>query len=520
MLTITYRPYCLNLAMSSSLLIPTFPQIQARLFQSVCVAAQQACLTLALKNYHTTLRIAATCSGSASLSDLLAIIDLPDLILSDPQTGKTLSVTQCETRNHVRLSQKLIISGRVIHGPESGIDLFWTTNSAPTTQITFPHAAFKALPLNETCKGKTLVVHDTLLQTLSTTALPRLIDVVYTWVNDADPVWYAKRQQYHPEKPTGDASDAARFINNNELLYALRGLFRYFHGLGTVYLVTDAQRPLFLDEFGDAVQVIDHRDILPKTSALPTFNSHMIESALHHIPNLRSAYLYSNDDMIMTRSTGVCDFFDSDGRGRMPYSKTTFIPTDAMTPHMIAADVAAMNAREFLALHYDHQITHKFRHTPVPINKDLLTKIEEKHAGIFKRVQQARFRSQQDFALSGSFYQHYALMIGQAVPTALAYNYFSINDHRLAEKLARVSYACDSRRPTVLCINSTTGGKANQFNLMCMRRQMMALLPPQLSTVTHNTLAGRLGHQIAKSILWAVDKTVRRGRENTTLRQE
>ena len=485
--------------MSMSRSIPTFPQIQAKLLRALYKAANEAEATLSLRDYHTSLRLGLTCTNTSDLSGLLTALSLPDLIVSDPQTGQVLSVAHAQSHHHVRVSQRLLVKGRCIHGPESGVDLFWTQEQISSTHVTLPSPIFEDLPLNDDCAGQTILVEDTLLHRLHATTMPRSLDVIYTWVDDTDPVWRTKRDQYHPTTMTSDATDEARFINNDELLYALRGLFRYFHGIGTVYLVTDAQRPAFLDEFGPSVQLIDHYDIFPQDAALPTFNSHAIEAALHNIPNLRDAYLYSNDDMIMTRATGVCDFFDDQGRGKMPYSKTTFIPSTPITSHTIAADAAAVNAKTFLTDHYDHLITQKFQHTPVAINKNLLTDIAQKYPALFQKVQHTRFRSPDDLALSGSFYQHYALMVGDAISTVMPYHYFSINDTRLAEKLTRISYARDDARPTILCINSTIGGQATLFNLHQMRKQMQALLPPQRVPASYNTITDVVRHHIAQA---------------------
>jgi hypothetical protein len=43
---------------------------------------------------------------------------------------------------------------------------------------------------------------------------------------------------------------------------------------------------------------------------LPTFNSIVIESFIHHIPNLSEYYIYFNDDMILLNKVFISDFFD------------------------------------------------------------------------------------------------------------------------------------------------------------------------------------------------------------------
>ena len=46
--------------------------------------------------------------------------------------------------------------------------------------------------------------------------------------------------------------------------------------------------------------VVPHAEIMP-ADALPTFNSHAIETSLHHIPGLAEHWLYFNDDFFLGR---------------------------------------------------------------------------------------------------------------------------------------------------------------------------------------------------------------------------
>ena len=55
---------------------------------------------------------------------------------------------------------------------------------------------------------------------------------------------------------------------------------------------------LALDHPG--VTVVPHAEIMP-ADALPTFNSHAIETSLHHVPGLAEHWLYFNDDFFLGR---------------------------------------------------------------------------------------------------------------------------------------------------------------------------------------------------------------------------
>ena len=128
------------------------------------------------------------------------------------------------------------------------------------------------------------------------------IDIVYLWVDGADPAWRARRQQAyaawaqaHPGQLALHGNVAGRYRDNGELRYNLRALERFFPGHGHVYLLTDRQVPAWL-RASKRLTVIDHASLMPG-AALPVFDSGHIESYLHHIPGLSERFLYLNDDV-------------------------------------------------------------------------------------------------------------------------------------------------------------------------------------------------------------------------------
>lgn len=126
------------------------------------------------------------------------------------------------------------------------------------------------------------------------------IDVVYTWVDGNDPAWRRRRSAYdggyHAE-----SANAARYISRDELRYSLRALEQNAPWVRHVHLVTDGQRPAWLNDSHPRLTVVDHSEIFADPAALPTFNSHAIESRLHHIKGLSEHFLYLNDDMFLGR---------------------------------------------------------------------------------------------------------------------------------------------------------------------------------------------------------------------------
>ena len=99
---------------------------------------------------------------------------------------------------------------------------------------------------------------------------------------------------------TREASGRARFISRDELRYSLRSVHLFAPWVRNIYLVTSGQVPAWLDLDHPGVRVVPHDEIMP-ADALPTFNSHAIETSLHHIPGLAEHWLYFNDDFFLGR---------------------------------------------------------------------------------------------------------------------------------------------------------------------------------------------------------------------------
>jgi hypothetical protein len=140
------------------------------------------------------------------------------------------------------------------------------------------------------------------------------IDVVYTWVNGADPEHQAKRAACLPKQPDihESALEAARFRDNNELIYSLRALEQFAPWVRKVILVTDNQVPAWLRRDHPKIRIVDHKEFIPE-KYLPTFNSHVIEAYLHKVPDLAEHYIYLNDDVFLARPCSRTDFFFQNG---------------------------------------------------------------------------------------------------------------------------------------------------------------------------------------------------------------
>lgn len=168
------------------------------------------------------------------------------------------------------------------------------------------------------------------------------IDLVYLWVDGNDPEWQARKQAF-----TGVVSDNSetnnkgRYIDNDELRYALRSAEKHAPWIRRIFIVTDNQQPEWLNADHPRIQLIDHRDIMPP-EALPCFNSSVIEYFLYRIPGLSEHFLYANDDMFFNADLSPDFFF---GEGGLPIVRLKRKPFGRWYYHLKALSKAAVGKK-------------------------------------------------------------------------------------------------------------------------------------------------------------------------------
>lgn len=140
------------------------------------------------------------------------------------------------------------------------------------------------------------------------------IDLVYLWVDGNDIEWVKKKHAFLGNKTNlnVEALSIARNANNEELKFSLRSVEQYAPWIRHIYIVTDQQKPNWLDTSYDKVSIVDIRDILP-TEALPCYNSVVIEYFFYRIKGLSEHFLYANDDMFFNKPIGPEFFFNQKG---------------------------------------------------------------------------------------------------------------------------------------------------------------------------------------------------------------
>ena len=261
------------------------------------------------------------------------------------------------------------------------------------------------------------------------------VDVVYTWVDGDDPQWQAGRQERLTGRTGAAATDAssgaARYRNRDELRWSMRSLHLFAPWVRKIHLVTAGQTPAWLDVDHPRISLVDHRDIFP-ADALPTFNSHAIESRLHLVPDLAEHFVYVNDDVMLGRATRREHFFSPAG-GFASFEAVR--PVGLPGSDDVAYLQAARNNQRLLSETFGVHLTHTMVHSPHPMRRSVLSEIAERFPEQTRATTYSPFRSEDDLSLLSSFAQHYGLVTGSSYPATAQHAYVDLGHQNVAQQL-------------------------------------------------------------------------------------
>ncbi|WP_223830485.1 stealth family protein [Nocardiopsis quinghaiensis] len=284
------------------------------------------------------------------------------------------------------------------------------------------------------------------------------VDAVYTWVDGSDEAWRAKRDSHLGESAPANPHSASdsRYTSRDELLYSLRSLEMFAPFVRNVYIVTDGQTPPWLDTSHPRVRVVDHKEIFSDPSVLPVFNSHAIESQLHHIEGLSEHYLYLNDDVFFGRPVSSSHFFHPNGTVKLNPSLYRFGLGEASEEDQ-PVDAAAKRNSALLEKYFGRVPVSKFKHTPIPQRRSVLHELEKEFPEVFARTAASRFRHPDDHSVPSSLHNYYALFTGRAVVGGMRYTYLNLADFDAVR--SRTETLLSQRNFDTFCVNDTADPK-------------------------------------------------------------
>ncbi|MFF0465938.1 stealth family protein [Micromonospora zamorensis] len=297
------------------------------------------------------------------------------------------------------------------------------------------------------------------------------IDVVYTWVDGTDPEWLRRRAAVTGIPYHAEAASPARFLSRDELRYSLRSVHLFAPWVRHVYLVTDDQVPSWLDPSVPGIRVVSHREIFTDPSVLPTYNSHAIESQLHHIDGLSEHFLYFNDDVFLGTEVLPQDFFLANGISRF-FSSPALVPPGAPSAEDIPSSAAGKNNRALLAERFGTVLNKKMKHMPHALRRSVLYEIEQEFSAPHRGTAASRFRGMTDISVASSLHHYYAFHTGRATPGELEYTIAELSH---PDTPARLAHLLARRDRHVFCLNDAFSSEADLT-------AQLAVLTPFLDT--------------------------------------
>lgn len=310
---------------------------------------------------------------------------------------------------------------------------------------------------------------------------PEPVDIVYLWVNGADPVWCQRRQQayaawalQHPDALAAFGNVAGRYRDNSELRYSLRALEKFFPEHGHVYIVTDGQTPAWLQP-SERVSVVDHSSLIPAGDT-PVFDSGHIESYLHHIPGLSERFLYLNDDVFLGAPVDLDWWF---GERMKVFAESSCTPHYAdLQAHVTALVNASIQSNIWLRQHYpDYQHDPRvYAHAPRPMLKSATQTLEDMAPALFARLRSTVFRSWRAPAIVPDLLPRWMVHTGLAEQIVIEPMYVSTGDPN-----AEMQFDALQRQFGTLpffCINDTCDEAPDDDpRLLRIGQTLQALLP-------------------------------------------
>ncbi len=232
----------------------------------------------------------------------------------------------------------------------------------------------------------------------------KTIDVVYLWKDESDDAWMKKEltdlesveEAYYVNQPQYYSDNAKPVLD--DLRYSLRSLEKYFVDLGHVYIVTDGQRPRWLNPDCKDVTIVDTTEIFDDPSYLPSYNSQAIESYLYRIAGISDEFIYLNDDFYLSTPVESSDFFLPGGKLRVRLGRG-ISPKGEPTNNEDADTSAHKNSNAVLDTRFKNEIRLTVMHRPYPLTKDIMKGCLKRFPEEFHQTRKSRFRSITMYAL-------------------------------------------------------------------------------------------------------------------------
>lgn len=297
------------------------------------------------------------------------------------------------------------------------------------------------------------------------------IDIVILWVDGQDKEWIEKKNKW-ALKCGEKIHSPERFRNWDNLQYLFRGIEKFASWVNHVYLITDNQKPKWLDEKNKKVTVVDHSQIISEKN-LPLFNSSAIEINIHKIPGLSEKFVYFNDDMFLIQPTQPTDFFKNNLPVDLAALNPLYAETDAFSQSVIN-NVKIINdnfdkrkvikanffnwysikygpnlIRTILLSPYSYFTGFHNTHICTPFLKSTFKEVWSRYESVLNEATASKFRSDKDY--TQWLFQYWQFASNKFFPRSYKFGkHMSVDTISTAEKCAKI---IKKQNHKVICIN-------------------------------------------------------------------
>ena len=284
------------------------------------------------------------------------------------------------------------------------------------------------------------------------------IDFVIPWVDGNDPNHIASRNFYAAGHPVTKAIDieqsigSQRFESEDELKYCLRSIVNNAPWYNKIWLITDDQVPVFLDQEKlavDRIEIIDHKTLFRGFEKyLPTFNTRSILTNVDKIPGLSQHFIIGNDDIFFARKV-TSDFFLSN-KGMKVYCdviKRTDVPVSSIHYKGVLRSSNMINPASDELLLLSHGFT--------ILDKATIAELRIRYANDFDENLKFRFRHESQFLIESLICNHHLVNQSADFMTTEQMIHFSFQLCRegTPEKLAFLFSLLESGKRSMFCLN-------------------------------------------------------------------
>jgi hypothetical protein len=228
------------------------------------------------------------------------------------------------------------------------------------------------------------------------------IDIIIAWINKTDIC----------EGTDSYRCGKSRFTSRDELRYLMRSIEKYCPWVRNIYLVTDNQKPSWLNTSHPRVFIVDQSSLFDNPE-IPIHNSAAIEWNLHKIKGLSEKFVYFNDDFLVMQPTCLDDFFiDNKPTVRLESWTTAFYPYLWIFHLWFGQLKSTINLlpRNLLGFKWYRL----YQHAPHSFTKSQIEELWKTFPDIAAKTSSSQFRASTDVILA-FLYTHYFLNKGEAV---------------------------------------------------------------------------------------------------------